>query len=102
MTGENGTGAVELLGKHDPNKSMRPSGPAECESEIGLSAQRRVKAIGAADHEHHGPSSVPAKTVDPIGQAPAVQVVTALIQRDDRSALGDGLAKFLGLIRQTS
>ena len=49
--GEDGGGAVELLGRHDAGEHVRPDHRAEGEREVGAGADRLAVPVGAAEGE---------------------------------------------------
>src|SRR5271169_3108619 len=87
MAGEDRRGAVKLFQQHDAHQLVRPGGGAERQPQLGLGAQARRQAIGAADHKDHGRPVVCAPFRQLGGETGAVEVVAVGVEQYDRRAL---------------
>ena len=86
-------GAVELLQQHDAHQLVRPGGAPKASRRVGLLAQARREAVGAADDEDHRRPPVVAPAPEAFGERRAVEAFAALVEHHgDRAFSGMMLA----------
>ena len=99
MPGQDGGGAVELLGQHDAGKAVRQRDGAERQHELGGIAHGRGQSVRAADQD--GQSPVPSSRILPsmAGERLAGQRLAALVERDDGVGVAGELQQRGALLR---
>jgi hypothetical protein len=82
MARENGDRAIELLGQHGTDKLVGPGHGPESEGERRFFEEFATMAVRAADGEDEFGSAGIAPSPDPVGEIPAGQGFSRLVQRD--------------------
>jgi hypothetical protein len=103
--GQDGDGAVDLLGQHHPRQSVGPGLRAEGQGLVSGLEEVGIETVGAADDQHQSPDTVIAQGGDPAGEGAAGPDLAMLIAGDDMGVLQmggqdlglGGLARFAGL-----
>src|SRR4051812_30078512 len=84
VAGKDGRGAIELLGKHDAAKLMRPGHGAEADDQVGGSAQGGMVAVRSADEERQAAPVFIPKADKSRRELLGGEVLAALVERDQR------------------
>ena len=83
MPGEDGPGAIELLGEHDADELMRPGDRAECQAQIGAREDGLTKAIRSADrYEDIGFAAI-APVAQALSEGGTAKRRTVLVERQE-------------------
>lgn len=100
MAGQDRDRAVKLLGEKHPDDLVRPCQAAEGERQVAFQQQRRIQAVGAADHERGGAGAIVAPLADIGCECLRPGGLAALVEQDQLAALApcraDGV-RFLAL-----
>ena len=81
MPGEDGHGAIELLGEHDADELMRPGDRAECQAQIGAREDGLAEAIWSADrYEDVGLAAI-APVAQTLSEGGTTERRTMLVER---------------------
>ena len=84
VAGQDGGGAIELLGQHDAGETMRQRDGAERQHRVRRLAYSRSQTVGAADKDGHRPAATVAGLAHEMCKALAGQRLAALVEGDDR------------------
>jgi hypothetical protein len=81
--GENGEGAVELLGEHDTGELVRERHCAKRELLAGTLAESFGKAVGVAAEENELACAAIAVLGEPFGQSVRIEILSGGVEKDD-------------------
>jgi hypothetical protein len=84
--GENGEGAVELLGEHDAGEFVRKGHGTERKFLVGALAEVIREAVGVAAEEDEFAGAAVAEFDEPLGEGVRIEVLPGSVEKDD----GDG------------
>jgi hypothetical protein len=90
--GENGEGAVELLGEHDAGEFVRKGHGAERKFLVGAPAEVIREAFGVPAQEDEFASAAIAEFAEPFGEGVRIEVLSGSVEKDNR---GGAIVKFL-------
>src|SRR6185437_10214304 len=82
VTGEDGDGAVDLLGENDARQAVRQGHGRQRQHEIGLGRSRKPKTVGAADKEGETLRTAVAKLGEALREAFASELSAAPVETD--------------------
>jgi hypothetical protein len=80
--GEDGEGAVELFGEHDPGEFMGESHGAQRESLVGALAEIFGKAVGVAAEEDQFAGAAVAEFPKPFGEGVRIKVLSGSVEKN--------------------
>jgi hypothetical protein len=81
--GENGEGAIELLGEHDAGELVRERQCAKRKLLTGTLADSFRKAVGVAAKENEFACAAIAVLGDPLGQSVGIEILSGGVEEDD-------------------
>ncbi len=99
-SGQDGHGAIQLLGQHGPRQGVGPGLGAEGEGRGGGGADALVQPVGAADGEDQPPLAAVPEGGDVIGEGAAGEGLAALVAGDQAGTGRCG--RFMGLKLRSS
>jgi hypothetical protein len=82
--GENGEGAVELLGEHDAGEFVRKGHGAERKFLVGALAEVIREAVGVAAEEDEFAGAAVAEFAEPFGEGVRIEIFSGSVEKDDR------------------
>ena len=98
MPGDNGRGAIDLLGEHSAHHHVRPGGAAKAEQKIGTGAGGGIMAIGSADQEADFTRAAILPAAQPFGERGGGEIGAGFIKNDGattgKARPGRGFANF--------
>lgn len=92
MAGEDGEGAVDLLGQDDACQLVGEGDAAEGEQKVGASASHVGPSVGGADGEDEMLRPGVAKMADGLGELFGGELLTSAIEKDEVDGRPAGLA----------
>ena len=98
VAGQDRHGSVELFGNEDTHQLVRPGHRAEVDRRVGFVAKRRIKAIGAANCNHHVTLAAVSELTDPRRKGFAVKGTSPLIEQDQECTFRQGLLQSCRLL----
>ncbi len=81
--GENGEGAVELLGEHDAGEFVRKGHGAERKFLVGALAEIIRKAFGVAAEENEFAGAAIAEFAEPLSEGVRIEIFPGSVEKDD-------------------
>jgi len=81
--GENGEGAVELLGEHDAGEFVRKGHGAERKFLVGALAEIIRKAFGVAAEEDEFAGAAIAEFAEPLSEGLRIEIFPGSVEKDD-------------------
>src|SRR3954471_4134787 len=97
MAGQNGGGPIKLFQKHDADHLVRPGRRAECNRELGLTAQFGRKSVRPSDYENSMTRALVAPAPEMPGEYGGIEILPTFVERHQYRFFGNMRADRHGL-----